>query len=443
MRGCSMKATRWLSRVQEEDAPFWAQERLGLVRQAFPSPRTARTWQNARLRVAGTVEPDTADKSGRAGHWDRLSSRLLASTRLRRRCLEPALRDVPVLPARPSTQANAPPRRHTRPQTTISFIKRGARMIRNAGSRRVTDWPSNQADIGRSVDLRRPWIASPRTRAADVEEGQSQRSTSDGARARHYLRHDCSATVRVRRKDDLYDDTAAVKVNARQHVAMSKIFFEDYARIDASKAAQGGPDADDCEGWNHGDVSNADPPEEAKHHNSIHRSFAAAARSFTHSLPLGSVPQNKQPDDLYGLDVFGLTRDDDAEFLPLVHLWFELTEHLTADSITDPMEFFQEQEAIANIIRAARWRNPHARLPSRNGELELDSDTSDEEDGDGSAWSEDSGAHPHSEALSIERRKGDLSRSTSDANLRFGRTSCSPREGSSLVDLHAAKLVRS
>ncbi|KAI9062019.1 hypothetical protein FKP32DRAFT_1574749 [Trametes sanguinea] len=51
-------------------------------------------------------------------------------------------------------------------------------MIRNAGSRRVTDWPSNQADIGRSVDLRRPWIASPRTRAADVEEGQSQRSTS-------------------------------------------------------------------------------------------------------------------------------------------------------------------------------------------------------------------------------------------------------------------------
>ncbi|KAI9067494.1 hypothetical protein FKP32DRAFT_1673039 [Trametes sanguinea] len=250
---------------------------------------------------------------------------------------------------------------------------------------------------------------------------------------------DCSATVRVRRKDDLYDDTAGVKVNARQHVAMSKVFFEDYARIDAFKAAQGGTDADDCEGWNHEDVSNADPPEEAKCHDSLHLNFA---RSFTHSPSLGSVPTSEQPDDLYGLDVFGLTRDDDAEFLPLVHLWFELTEHFTADSIPDPMEFFQEQETIANIIRGARRRNPHARLPPRNGELELDSDMSDEEDGDGSVWSEDGGAHPHSGALLIERGKGDLSRSTSDTNLLFGRTSCSPREGSSLVDFHA-KLVRS
>lgn len=46
-------------------------------------------------------------------------------------------------------------------------------------------------------------------------------------------------------------------------------------------------------------------------------------------------------------DIFGLAHDPTPERLPLVDLWLELTDHLTADIIPSPLELYKEVNAIA------------------------------------------------------------------------------------------------
>lgn len=46
----------------------------------------------------------------------------------------------------------------------------------------------------------------------------------------HWIEND--ATVRIRRKDEQYDDTNAVKLSAMQHVMIDIGFSDDYKRID-------------------------------------------------------------------------------------------------------------------------------------------------------------------------------------------------------------------
>ncbi|EIW54318.1 uncharacterized protein TRAVEDRAFT_52026 [Trametes versicolor FP-101664 SS1] len=58
--------------------------------------------------------------------------------------------------------------------------------------------------------------------------------------------------------------------------------------------------------------------------------------------------------------------DDAAQRIPLVDLWFELADRLTADTIPSPLEFYQERDAIIEIFKDARARLPHVPTPLRN-----------------------------------------------------------------------------
>ncbi|CDO78120.1 hypothetical protein BN946_scf184596.g2 [Trametes cinnabarina] len=197
---------------------------------------------------------------------------------------------------------------------------------------------------------------------------------------------DCSATIRIRRREGLYDDCAAVKLSAQQHLAMSKAFCEDYNCLDAFEGHQSVVDSSDRDEW------------------TSTRCFTPSSEDSTLLDDIGDGGE-QVADNIYEFDVFNLSRDDDAEFLPLVDLWFDLENHLKADSIPSPMDFFQEQEAMRAIIQDARRRNPDVRLPPRNGDLDLDSDLSDvDEDSASDQCSDDSLCED--EVAHAERMKG-------------------------------------
>ncbi|KAI9067484.1 hypothetical protein FKP32DRAFT_1563713 [Trametes sanguinea] len=190
------------------------------------------------------------------------------------------------------------------------------------------------------------------------------------------------ARIRIRRKPEQYDETNAISLSARQHVMIDELFAEDYQRIEAfernelatimedeltDSAATAAPDnPDSClsapstylppysvgEGHDGGEYSNAslrDPPK------------------YDPTVQM-----------LFDMDIFNLSHDENAEFLPLVDLWFELDEHLTPDTIPNPLEFYSERDVIARIIRDARIRRPKVPTPSRNDDrMSIGSDDSD------------------------------------------------------------------
>ncbi|KAI0350614.1 hypothetical protein OH77DRAFT_1059727 [Trametes cingulata] len=77
-------------------------------------------------------------------------------------------------------------------------------------------------------------------------------------------------------------------------------------------------------------------------------------------------PLDDTLDAIFKADIFNLAHDDAAELLPLVDLWFELSEHLTEGTIPSPLDFREECSAIARILREARARSPHVSTPSRS-----------------------------------------------------------------------------
>ncbi len=52
---------------------------------------------------------------------------------------------------------------------------------------------------------------------------------------------------------------------------------------------------------------------------------------------------------ILGLGVFGVPNDN-PELLPLVDLWLDLSEHITAEEITDPREFLKKCAGVARYV---------------------------------------------------------------------------------------------
>ncbi|KAI8978347.1 hypothetical protein BD414DRAFT_495277 [Trametes punicea] len=218
---------------------------------------------------------------------------------------------------------------------------------------------------------------------------------------------DNSVTVRIRRKDDLYDDSSAVKVSPQQHVAMTRLFAEDCNRINAFVEARQAEGHAGYEAWYERNACSADSDDEDNSHGCSwrqvpRRKHTPSSQDSRLSDNSGDEPRERpmnsadvractdasdpsrsraSMDDIYRMDIFNLARDDDAQFLPLVDLWFNLAEHLSEEAIPSPLEFREEQEAMKRIIREARERNPHVHLPPRNGalDLEFDADLSESE----------------------------------------------------------------
>ncbi|KAI0664038.1 hypothetical protein C8Q70DRAFT_905144 [Cubamyces menziesii] len=166
-----------------------------------------------------------------------------------------------------------------------------------------------------------------------------------------------TTTVRIRRKDDLYDDVNAVKLGARQHLAMGRMFSDDYDRMEAAcevmyandpvwramhpRESGGESDEDDrvdrSRRASHGPRTEASPDSRLSDDSGGERS----ARPDSRCHEAGS-----SVNDLLTMDVFNFAHDDDNQFLPLVDLWFELVTHLSEEDIPSPLEFYKERDAM-------------------------------------------------------------------------------------------------
>ncbi|KAH9846476.1 hypothetical protein C2E23DRAFT_743973 [Lenzites betulinus] len=132
-----------------------------------------------------------------------------------------------------------------------------------------------------------------------------------------YHWYENKATVRLRRMEDQYDDCNAVQITSMQHVKIVRHFENDLQRARAFHSEEASPLAGT------GGVHSSSP------------STTTPALNLETSF-----------DGLLGMDIFGLAHDKTAEFLPLVDLWFELDEHLTANTIPTPLDFYEEVETI-------------------------------------------------------------------------------------------------
>ncbi|KAI0327943.1 hypothetical protein GY45DRAFT_1436586 [Cubamyces sp. BRFM 1775] len=205
---------------------------------------------------------------------------------------------------------------------------------------------------------------------------------------------DSMVIVRIRRKDEPYDDANAVRITPKQHVMIEMEFSDDYKRIDAFERKRIHMDAEASDAPAEATQSVHDPaaprPTSSSSRDSrlsdysermSHRSHSAdnspEGDTTAESSVLPAVLPGPQTDELkdeptvealFTIDVFNMAHDDTAEVIPLVDLWFELTEHLSADTIPSPLDFYKECEAITSIIRSARMRSPNVPTPSRDPE---------------------------------------------------------------------------
>ncbi|KAI0774871.1 hypothetical protein BD413DRAFT_611862 [Trametes elegans] len=219
----------------------------------------------------------------------------------------------------------------------------------------------------------------------------------------HWVRND--VCVRIRRKVVPYDDSAAIKVSVVQHMAIDEGFYDDYDRLDAFAASN---------------MRSPSPPPvapPATRPTSLESAFACSQTASTRdrrpesngsrnayrdrdvdSLPEGpddvddSGPGQPRGSfatslaaeeassavgavaDIMRLDIFTFNVDDTVELLPLVNLWFEITEHLTAETVPSPTEFYNECDTIMQIIHDARERVPSIPPPFIDEDVEIDFD---------------------------------------------------------------------
>ncbi|KAI0350618.1 hypothetical protein OH77DRAFT_1430794 [Trametes cingulata] len=192
----------------------------------------------------------------------------------------------------------------------------------------------------------------------------------------HWVKTDLM--VRIRRTPAGFDETRAIGVDVIQHMAIDELFWEDYDRIydflrDKRLAAAAPPL-----------VSETSPPDSSSVHRTPHETSSADAdNDDVDSLPAGpddvdlhsvasksSHRSEARSEDsvaaLLKMDMFGFSYADTVEFDPLVDMWYELTDHLTADTIPCPVGLYKEWETIMQIIHDAQERNPSVKFPPRN-----------------------------------------------------------------------------
>ncbi|OSC96774.1 hypothetical protein PYCCODRAFT_1249038 [Trametes coccinea BRFM310] len=207
------------------------------------------------------------------------------------------------------------------------------------------------------------------------------------------------ARIRIRRKPEQYDETNAISLSARQHIMIDELFTEDYQRIEAFERNQlatimedENVDGDATAALEHDRLAPAMLHPGSSTTNDSRLSAPSTylppytdGESMRHQNDFDGEPSNASLRDppkydatvqaLFEMDIFNLSHDGDAEFLPLVNLWFELDEHLTPDTVPSPLNFYRERDAIARIIREARIRSPKVPTPSRNDDqLSIGSD---------------------------------------------------------------------
>ncbi|KAI9067486.1 hypothetical protein FKP32DRAFT_1563702 [Trametes sanguinea] len=198
----------------------------------------------------------------------------------------------------------------------------------------------------------------------------------------HWIKN--TLTIRVRRMATRYDDTNAYKVTFFQHLEIDKAFWPDQLRatafLQAKRAAledaatprdAAGPElrrssldsspesrlsVSDVESYDSDDKDSLpDGPEEPVDTDDTDPS---ASRPATHSVDAAM----NSLEALFKMNIFGFEVDDTAELMPLVDLWFELTDHLTAKTIPSPTELYEEHEEIMRSAAIVERGTPQLTL---------------------------------------------------------------------------------
>ncbi|KAJ3009926.1 hypothetical protein NUW54_g2636 [Trametes sanguinea] len=196
----------------------------------------------------------------------------------------------------------------------------------------------------------------------------------------HWIRN--RRTVRIRRKAIRYDDAHAFKVNVFQHMEIDKSFGADYDRINAFLHSKHTSEPSPFTHNDSGDLDRSESPSlDGSPQLEGENDLSSVIADDVDTLP-GAPTRTGSPDSGYppseasseasrdsvaaliGMDILGLNMDDTVEFLPLVDMWYEITDHLTADTIPSPVEFYEECDTIMRIIHDARERAPSDFPPS-------------------------------------------------------------------------------
>ncbi len=164
-------------------------------------------------------------------------------------------------------------------------------------------------------------------------------------------------SVRVKVSPGGYDDKGAIAMGAREHLETSRCWMEDFDRLDSfldgmdAKYA-GEPPAMITDVLPYSSTISALPPPHTFDDNSDESDSDVedSADEDDDAISRFDPEDLAELKGLFSHNPFGWDRDPKAKFLPLVDLWLELEEHLTAAEIPSPVEFYKEQAAITSYV---------------------------------------------------------------------------------------------
>ena len=192
---------------------------------------------------------------------------------------------------------------------------------------------------------------------------------------------DTITNIRIRRPaSGFMDDSQAIRLEPQQHHATIDTFMQDYPRMNEVMLEEGDDDTEDelpdeVPTWALGDpvvrraCCSFDPseyrrpveePAEAPMTppGSGSSSSGSSVVALTHTAPPAyDAKDAKHVDgweedekgtvaDIFKLNIFGWDPDPTFPLVPLVDMWFELDQHLTAEDIPSPVEWYEEEKKI-------------------------------------------------------------------------------------------------
>ncbi|OJT08394.1 hypothetical protein TRAPUB_733 [Trametes pubescens] len=157
--------------------------------------------------------------------------------------------------------------------------------------------------------------------------------------------------IRVRARPEKFDERRGTLLPSTEYIKMDDYVGEDIPRMDELQRQHRA-----ATGWQFPAVQPRVPSLEGSLHR--HQTSASASTSSVNSgSSYADSSLSEESEDSVDVlaEVFaGPNQDVDA--LPLVDLWLELAENLKQEDIPNPLEFFEECDAIKSIIQAARER---------------------------------------------------------------------------------------
>lgn len=206
----------------------------------------------------------------------------------------------------------------------------------------------------------------------------------------HWADNVTNVRVRQRQNGKFFDDAHAVSLSGEQHVAIQLAFSDDYDRADELLSDDSTDSALSASGSVPSGTSSCSlPPDTLRNpkvlqacypldpllyplpssvstssndtqvsmpplsnHSSVDRTASPSESGADSSRSGSGVDFDKDQraivKEISGLSLFGWDPDPAVPLIPLVDLWLELEEHICAEDIPSPVEWYKEEEQIVS-----------------------------------------------------------------------------------------------